>query len=133
MKILRLNTYMSISCILLFFIYKILCKHYLQLCFRRFLVMPIILFLFTIYTYRFMSNLAILKVPHSIQYVLSYMSNMTLDIYVVQVTIMFLVSSWKLLFPLNRIIMLLLVGTTAYFCFMISNKVDKLITNKLIH
>lgn len=80
-----------------------------------------------------MSNLAILKVPHSIQYVLSYMSNMTLDIYVVQVTIMFLVSSWKLLFPLNRIIMLLLVGTTAYFCFMISNKVDKLITNKLIH
>lgn len=80
-----------------------------------------------------MNNLAILKVPHSIQYVLSYISNMTLDIYVVQVAIMFFVSRLELLFPLNIIVMLLLVGIAAYFCFMISNKVGKLITNKLIH
>lgn len=128
-----LNGCVPVLCVLLFFGYKILCKHYFQLCFWQFLVMPIILFLFTIYTYRFMNNLAILKVPHSIQYVLSYISNMTLDIYVVQVAIMFFVSRLELLFPLNIIVMLLLVGIAAYFCFMISNKVGKLITNKLIH
>lgn len=110
-----------------------ICKQYPQLCFWQFIVMPVILFFFSVYTYRLMNKLATIKVPHFVQHTLSYISNMTLDIYVVQIAIMLIVAKWNLSFPLNIIVMLLSIGIAAYLCFLISNKIAKLITNKLTH
>lgn len=123
----------SIICITLFYGYKMICSKIPSLCFWQFLIMPIILFLFTIFSYKFMQKLASIKVPNFIKHILSYISNMTLDIYVVQIAIIILISKWNLFFPLNIIVMLLCIAIAAYFCYIISNKISKLITKKLIH
>lgn len=127
-----LNTILPIICIVLFYGYKTLCKYYPPLCFWQFILIPITLFVFTFYTYQLISKLANIRIPYKIQRSLSYISNMTLDIYVVQIAIMIIIARFNFTFPINIIIMLLCISITSYISFQIANLIAKQITNKII-
>ena len=127
-----LNIVLPIICIILFFGYKTLCKHYPQLCFWQFILMPLILFFFIFFTYQLMTKLAVIKIPYTIQHILSYISNMTLDIYVVQIAIMIIIGKLNLAFPTNIIIMLLCICVVSYMCYKMANIITQYINNKLI-
>lgn len=126
------SIYLPVICIILFFGYKTLCKSYPQLCFWQFIIIPIIIFFFTFFTYRAVNILAQIKVSNYTQQILSQISNMTLDIYVVQIAVIQIINKHNLLFPLNIIVMLISISIASYLCYLISNKIAKFITNHIM-
>ena len=115
-------------CIICFYAYKILCETYHALVFWQFIIQPLILFIFIDSMYYFALWLAQINISNKWKRLLSQISNMTLDIYVVQIPIMHFILSYNMPFPLNIIVTLIFICIVAF----ITNKLS-LLASQIIY
>lgn len=128
------NSYSIPICIItiiLFYIYKELAKVYPSLIFWQFIIQPLILFLFIIYALKSAKYISDLKMPNKLKLFLSKISNLTLEVYITQLTIIHLVERSCLIWYYKIIISLILIFITSYIFNKIASKVSSLIRNKI--
>ena len=123
-KEIRYNSYSIPICIItiiLFFSYKEFAKVYTCLIFWQFIIQPLILFLFVIYALKSAKFISVFKIPNKLELVLSKISNLTLEIYITQITIINLVGQSSLIWYYKIIISTILIILTSFICNKIAN------------
>lgn len=131
-SIITYNKYSIIKCIIsivIFYAYKELSEIYSILVFWQFIIQPIILFIFIHYALQSAFYISKITTPNSIKHILSYISNLTLEIYVTQITIINLVKQTNIRWQYKIIIATISIFVIACLCNKLSNKTVDIIKN----
>lgn len=121
----------SLITIVVFYLYKELANIYSPLIFWQFIIQPLILFVFIHFSIESAHYIASIKISNKLKHVLSIISNLTLDIYVIQITIINLIEQINIKWPYKIGISIILILIGAYWCNKISNLAGNIIKKKL--
>ena len=109
------------------YLYKELANIYSPLIFWQFIIQPLILFVFIHFSIESAHYIASIKISNKLKHVLSIISNLTLDIYVIQITIINLIEQINIKWPYKIGISIILILIGAYWCNKISNLAGNII------
>lgn len=117
--------------IIVFYLYKELSNIYSYLIFWQFIIQPIILLVFIRFSTESAHYIASIKVSNITKHIISIISNLTLDIYVIQITIINLIEKANIKWPYKISISIVIILIGAYYCNKMSNKMGNIIKKKL--
>lgn len=113
----------------IFYGYKELTKIFPDLIFWQFIIQPLILFVFINYAMKSAYYISSILIPNKLKIILSTISNLTLDIYVVQIPIINIIRKIDIQWIYKVIISIIIILIVAYFCNKIANTTANFLKN----
>lgn len=113
-----------------FYLYKTLCNRFDLLIHLQVIIIPLILWLIIFFFYALAMHIAKIDINDKIKRILSHLSNLTLDIYIVQIILINYFMP-KISFPINIIITFMIIIATAYVNNTIAGKISDMIKDSL--
>lgn len=127
----KLSIIYCLISIIIFYAYKELSEVYPTLIFWQFIIQPLILFIFIHYALQSAFYISSISISNKIKNILSYISNLTIEIYVTQITIINLIKQTNIKWPYKIIISIISILLVAYLCNKIASRVTNMIKNHL--
>lgn len=115
----------SFTTLCIFFVYKSLAAKYSFLCTIQFAIIPLLLYIFTWYFYKGCIKISKISIPEELKHMVSKISNMTLDIYVVQIVIFAYLNRIEYFWPIKIFIAILWIASMSYFSYTFSVFLNK--------